>query len=293
MNFARQQTLPRLKALDRALRAATAHPEDAEAIHDARVAARRMIQCLRVFAPVFDAGAVRKLRKRLRKLLDRCAAVRNCDITLELLEQAGFTAKSGLVARIRKQRRAAARALTEHLERWRGRHLLRTWPQRLFAASDAEPPVPDFPALTQELFEQGRAAAADGATYEQMHRFRLLAKRYRYSLEIFQPCYDAAAIEGILKALRGIQERLGAMNDCVTALQLVEGHRGATRALERILARRTQAFRTHWRRHFSRRKLQAWTSIFSATAKPNPARQPPRKPAAGSHPPDAVMSAAS
>ena len=276
MSFAREQIMARLEVFTRALRRAADQPSDAEAIHALRVASRRFGQCLRTFEPILEAKAAKKIGARMRKLMDRCGEARNYDITLLLLHEAGIGDRSKLAGQIRARRREAEAKLVEHLIRWRHRNIVKSWPGRLFDGSD-EDFTPDLSTLTAELFERGRGAAAAESSYEEMHRFRLAAKRYRYTVEIFKPLHNAAAVDSVLSCMRELQDKLGAMNDCVTALDLVQGHGRATRAILQFLQVRERAFRTHWKRHFGKRRLNEWTSIFSATGKQNPAGPALRK----------------
>jgi CHAD domain-containing protein len=295
MSFAQKQTLARLEvfaqALDVAMTTQKAQEADNDAIHDLRVASRRFGQCLRIFEPLLDAGAAAKIRGKIRKLMDRCGAARNCDITLELLREAGIANRSKAVAQVQERRRDAELALIRHLKRWRHRDILESWSKRLFLSENQEF-VPDLKALTAELFARGTAAAATGSRYAEMHQFRLVAKRYRYTVEVFEPLYDKASVEALLREMRGLQDRLGAMNDCVTALELVHGHGQATRAIRRMLQTRERAFRSYWKRNFGNRRLNQWTSIFSAMAKQNPAAPASRRPPASSRRAVAKTSAA-
>ena len=144
--FARTQTVDRLKKLDAALRQAARHPEEDESVHDLRVAIRRFAQCLEVFQQFFDQRAAQKIRRRLRKLMDRCAAVRNCDVALELLRGSG-TEDPTLTASIAAVRAEAEHTLAASLKRWRHRSIRKTWPQRLEAHRRRGVWVPGHPPL--------------------------------------------------------------------------------------------------------------------------------------------------
>lgn len=289
MESAQALTLARLDVVADALEAASKHPEDAEAIHDLRVATRRFGQCLRVFEAAFDAHAIQTLRRRMKKWMKRCGEVRNCDITLELLRETGFGARSGVARQVRELRANAERRLEKSLAKTQRRDVRTKWTARLMQDGTAGAQPPDLAALTEELFQQGAIAAAPGTGYEAMHRFRLAAKRYRYTVELF----GGKAAEPVLDGMKALQDRLGAMNDCVTALELVKGHSRAERAIADLLQRRTGAFRRHWKREFGNRRLQEWTSIFSAMAKRNPAQPALRKRPARLRSVDERMSAAS
>ena len=124
-------------------------------------------------------------------------------------------------------------------------------------------------------------ASRKSTDHEQLHQFRLLAKRFRYTLELFQPIFGPELQTGV-KALRGLQDKLGAMNDCVTALILIADNPGAVSAIEKLLAERETACRTHWREHFDARQKAWWLDWLSRplnrTTDRKPLRKPPRKP---------------
>ncbi len=103
---------------------------DAGAIHDLRVSSRRLAQCLRVFGQFFPEKPVKKIRRNLKRLLDCAAEVRNRDIALELVAQAG--AGSGALSEtLRGERERQLRLLVAVLERWSRRHSFRKWRAQL------------------------------------------------------------------------------------------------------------------------------------------------------------------
>ena len=104
---------------------------DAEAIHDLRVAIRRLSRCLRVFARFYPARSWRPMRRRLSELMDACGGVRDRDIAIELLEKAGVPPASPLVRRLDQERRAADEELRRELRRWKAGGFRRQWSARL------------------------------------------------------------------------------------------------------------------------------------------------------------------
>ena len=281
--FVRAQTVTRLKKLDTELRRATKKPEDPTTIHDLRVAIRRFTQCLRTFEAFFEADQRKKIRLRLRKLVDRCGATRNCDIALDLVRQAGL-GDDALVAHLEAERCRAEKQLVRRLGGWRKREITRRWQKNLRMVStpadgwDLEQDAAQnarrvLPALAVALFTAGDSAAAAGATPQTIHQFRLQTKRFRYTVELFQPLYGDD-IERGLKALRGLQDKLGLINDCVSTLELVKGHRRAVIAIRKLLAQREIEFRLHWNRHFGRPARTRWITWLGRPAAagqdPNP-----------------------
>ena len=77
-----------------------------------------------------------------------------------------------------------------------------------------------LPRMAQRFFAEGRKATKKKAKTKALHQFRLEVKRFRYTLELFQPFYGKA-LEKRLASLRRAQQFLGAMNDCAVTRKLV------------------------------------------------------------------------
>ncbi len=109
----------------------TARTGDAEAIHDLRVSIRRLSRCLRVFAQYYPPRSWKPVRRRLSELMDACASVRDRDIAIGLLRQAGVPAASPLLRQLDVERRAAVQQLQLELRRWKTAAFSRQWRVRL------------------------------------------------------------------------------------------------------------------------------------------------------------------
>src|SRR6185295_457216 len=119
--FVELQTSERLKKLESELKNTFDLPEDPDAIHDLRVAIRRLNQTLRVFVAWLDARRVTKLRARLKKLMERCGAVRNCDIAMEVLKTAEWQDEA-LSQGLEKERTHTHKRLHKTLQKWHHRN---------------------------------------------------------------------------------------------------------------------------------------------------------------------------
>jgi CHAD domain-containing protein len=264
----RSQTAARLKRLDREVRKVARKPEDADRIHDLRVSIRRLMQEVEVFAEWFEAENVKTIRRHLRKLMNRCAAVRNCDVAVEVLRAAGCEGPK-LWADLKKQRRDAARELARKLEQWRSAGRVREWGRHLRVSRAASQETAGeaarrlLPTMTEKLFRGGREAAQANSTRLRLHRLRLQAKGVRYTLEIFEPVYGRKT-KPVLEALKGLQEKLGAINDCATTLEMIGRDRGAAASVRRLAGERELEFRTHWKAHFGPRERLRWKAVFDA-----------------------------
>jgi CHAD domain-containing protein len=259
--FAEAQLQVRLRILGAQLRRTHQHPSDAAAIHDLRVAIRRFSQGLRVFRKLLDKAHVRKMRRPLRKVMHLSGAARNCDIALEVLETAGAPAAQSLRQRVAERRSQAGREL---LDFFVARNLLaktKRWREWLRVRSEHAPTTaPATPRalvpLWRKFLQAGVAAAQPHSTPKTMHRFRLRAKRLRYTLEIF----GAASGPGWkrqIERIRALQEHLGAINDCVSTRDLVAQLGGrSSPALQRLLEHRIDVFRLYWHQHFEQGTME-------------------------------------
>jgi CHAD domain-containing protein len=269
--FARAQVKARLQVFLDAAAHAAKHPDEPEAVHDLRVSIRRLTQCLRTFRRLFHRGPLQKVRRRLHKLMRLCAAVRTCDVALELLAHAGITQGSS-TSRLAHARTEARQTLHKYIKKqrlhksshwklqWRaGPRSHREWDLKQTLESNLGRLLPD---MAVDFFGAGAMAAAAGHP-RQLHPFRLHTKHFRYTLEIFQEFY-ARDFSKAIDPLRGLQDRLGAINDCVATLSLLDGDRRARTAVTKLLRQREKDFHTYWEARFAPKSLVWWREWLSA-----------------------------
>lgn len=197
---------------------------DPDALHDFRVALRRLRGLLRAYRAPLGPRIPKRLRRRIAKVADATAAGRDADvmlawITAELkgLTRSERTGARWLAARIggRRDADAGARRLPGRFER-----LDRRLRKRLAAdARETEHPIgASFAGTTARLVTDAAVALA-GALREirspddaqAAHHGRLAGKRLRYLLE---PVADAAAgAPALIQRLRALQTLLGELNE--------------------------------------------------------------------------------
>ncbi len=248
--YARHETRVCLGHFKTNLRHAAKHPDDPDAVHDLRVSIRRLTQCFRIFR-----APVKKLRRRLHKIMEHCGAVRNCDIALELLAECGIP-ESLSVPKLKESREHAAQKLHRSLKKECRRHHRAAGAADRLSRNDWQIAT-RLPALAEDFFQTGDAAAAPDSSYQTLHRFRLRAKRFRYTLELFE-CFYGSEMATAAKALKGVQDRLGAINDCVTTIGLLDDDPSAVAAIQELLVVRTRAFQTYWRSRFTPQQRVWW-----------------------------------
>ncbi len=94
--------------------------------------------------------------------------------------------------------------------------------------STAETAAQLLPAQVARFFKTGRKAFASGSI-DDLHRFRIAAKQFRYSLEVFAPVYGAK-LNVRLASLKELQDLMGKFNDLATARELVKEERHSAEA---------------------------------------------------------------
>ena len=200
--------------------------EDIEALHQMRVATRRLRTTLRTHRSVLDRDWANTLREDLRPLAAALGEVRDLDVLiarveadLAKLDPADAEAAPGLCALLDQRRGEAREALLALLDAPGYGGLL----DRLLTAATAphvlEPDAPAGPTLTP-LVRQAwkRVRAAVRAHDDQLHDVRLHIKRLRYAADAVRPAVGAPAAD-LSKAAGRAQDVLGTWQDAVVAIE--------------------------------------------------------------------------
>jgi CHAD domain-containing protein len=103
----------------------------ADAIHDLRVVIRRLSRCLRLFGQFYPSRSWRKLRERLGTLMDAAGAVRDLDIAIALLAEAGVPRRAAAVLHLSAERRKRSAVFLTEVRRWKERGWPRDWRRKL------------------------------------------------------------------------------------------------------------------------------------------------------------------
>ncbi|HVI31833.1 CHAD domain-containing protein [Phenylobacterium sp.] len=212
---------------------------DPEAVHQLRVAVRRLRSALSTFAPVVRDDTSDSIRAELRWLAHACNDARDLDVFAQRMGDtargmdpppAGLPALQEAVQAARGRASAAAaeavasarfRTLMIDVTAWLetgawlsdpARAALRGTPARTFADEALE-------ARRRKLLKRGRDLKHADDTAR--HDTRLEAKKLRYTGEAFASLYPDKATGRFLRALKDLQEELGALNDLAVAEPLV------------------------------------------------------------------------
>ncbi|MEY4248483.1 MAG: hypothetical protein RJA87_116 [Pseudomonadota bacterium] len=211
---------------------------EVEALHQIRVALRRLRATLGLFKAVAADQAFIDMRDRLRSLSQTMGRARDLDVLIGRIETSDQPSARLLEALILDRGQAydeVNRVLASHAY---GQILLTVmawaetgdWRQsRWSQASLRDQPVLDFadPALERlrrKLKTDGKDLTNMPA--EAQHRVRIRAKNFRYGMELFASLYpnDPARRRHLIDAVKQVQDRLGLINDCAVAEALLRAH---------------------------------------------------------------------
>ena len=236
----------RLKRLE-----AAALSGDVEAVHDMRVAIRRLRAALRIGRPHLRRKALRRLRGGLRAAAQVLGTVRDLDVILANAEgyrsRSGATGESlgGWMALLEAERLEARQALHAFLAGKRYTRLLGDLDAFLgdparYAASGAGPaggagahPDPGssprvrdvLPAALWGQFAAVRAyEAVEVPSLRALHALRIEIKRYRYLLEFFQGVLGVVSVRPLLELAVRAQDHLGRLHDADVASQRLRAY---------------------------------------------------------------------
>ena len=263
---------------------------DAEALHDFRVAIRRLRVAVRAY-PGLHESIPRKQRRRLRKVARATNPGREAEVQLawfrdhsQAFTPAERRALAPLRARLRGRRRRVIAETRGGLEE-RFEKLERKLRRRLTALrSDAGAHEAPFRAVaaatlvqhTTDLARRLKGAATSAAPAE-LHATRIAAKRLRYLLEPVQSGLPNGT--ALVQRLRDLQDLFGALTDA-HELDLVLREAGAAAApaaslLQTEVASLLGKLRDQWSESGSDLERQ----IGAVARRLQPAKTAPRAPA--------------
>lgn len=203
-------------------------PADTEALHDFRVALRRLRSCLRSYRPYLEESLPKKLRRRLRDLAASTGPGRDTEVQIEWLRgrsrHLGSYHRAGLawmIGRLEERMRAANEEMSDRLPKEFPRieeglrERLSTYHTEVHLDAGGHP-SPDLAEVTASILRSQAAeleshlARVDGPEDEhEAHEARISAKRLRYLLEPFDQPETAA----LVKRMKKLQDLLGELHD--------------------------------------------------------------------------------
>jgi CHAD domain-containing protein len=211
------------------LRGAVLDSDDIEAVHDMRVATRRLRSALRDFSPVLRKSPLKSVSKDLKKLADSLGAARDLDVAIVALEKLQTkaeyeTVKAGIQKLIDERREKRAKTQLDLMQTLTVSAIEDL--QKRFYAAVEKSARPKKRSKTISFTNAGRDAVFESlqefcnlsaslyAPYQikKLHKLRISAKRLRYAIELFTACWGKN-IEPFAEEIAEMQSYLGEVHD--------------------------------------------------------------------------------
>ena len=207
------------------------------AVHDLRVASRRLLSMIALLDDAAPVPGLVRLRRSIRRRLKDLGAMRDVQVQMGLVETLlpGFPQLAAFHAALDRRERRLAKRARERLGEWS----LKTFLRRTDGVLDAliagfDPEVDSRVGLRiQSAVEDAHRRVVvvrecvDRRRPETIHRVRLAFKKFRYMAEIVAPARRDWTPER-LEAMRGFQDRMGAIQDAGALLDAMAAYRRRT-----------------------------------------------------------------
>ena len=253
---------------------------DPEAVHQARVASRKLRSHLRTFGPLLDPDWSDPLRSELGWLALGLGEVRDKEVLLERLRERAKSLPANdlrlavaLLHLLEVEIESLRKKLMTDLDSPRYIDLL----ERLVAAAHAPTTLPDADKPASEVLpllatgpwrrlRSGVRSLPDVPADADLHRIRILAKRARYAAEAVAPVVGSGATNFARNAAK-LQTILGEHQDSVTAQAWLRGTRiggrrafvaGELIAMEHVAAEEARKKWPKVWKSLDRRSLRDW-----------------------------------
>lgn len=201
---------------------------DPEAIHDMRVALRRLQAALRLFKVCYPPKRLRRYRRQLRTLLQALGAVRDQDVIIGALalhaEASAGPVKEGL-ARVMTQRRTAQQQerakslrLLDKLQKGNFSQSLLSFVRgargfkRVASQRQFGPEVVGIAAKALSSWNGRRREVQAQGDSETLHQMRIAIKHLRYTMELCRLA-NGHQYQGCVERLAEMQRVLGDIHD--------------------------------------------------------------------------------
>lgn len=213
-----------------------ARPEDDEALHDFRVALRRLRSTLRLYRPEIGTKVPARLRRRLKKLTRATNAARDAEVQRDWLRKARLRlGPADRPGRLWWEARLAARA-AQGYEQVRARTLaafhaiaprIEAALQAIAAAETEFDEAGGFARVTGERLQASAATLREAlgriravSDTAEIHAARIAGKRLRYLLEPVAPALRSGP--AAVREMKRFQDEFGLLNDAFVRMVEIE-----------------------------------------------------------------------
>jgi len=200
-----------------------------KAVHQLHVAIRRLQTAFLLFEPIAEGRRHRRLMREVHRLNRLIGRVRDCDIVIELLANAGCYLEPLQDRRDRAYRRFVAEFQRRRVPDWIMKLLRWVTIGKWRQCAGAKAPLSSFLEWRLDAWWAGFSddvPPLKAMTRKERHRFRIRVKRLRYALEFSRGLHPDRKHErkAFSEVLEALQLKLGVLNDRWT-MQRIQPYR--------------------------------------------------------------------
>ena len=195
-----------------------------EAVHDFRVAARRLLSCLDLLRALIQDPRIQKIRRTLKDQLDNLDDLRDVQVLLadisEMIHE--ISALHPFQEYLQHKEKKLLRAARKEIKSLKIADLstrIRKLNKALETFTQTEPDTGLFSAVDEAYaVVKQRYALIDPIQPATIHRLRIAFKKFRYMIEIIYPTLENPPAD-YLKRMHNYQAAMGDIQDMEVALQ--------------------------------------------------------------------------
>jgi CHAD domain-containing protein len=217
-----------------ALEERAAGGQDMDAVHDMRVASRRLREALRLLEPFFPPKRYQTVFRSVRVITRTLGPVRDSDVFIDAfrglirwLPEGGRKAVAFFIGYRLGRRRAELATMRRSLSKLDLAQGRKSFERFASAPKHTKASARRLGDLAHEAVEQRLAtvygylpAALSEDNIEAQHAMRIAVKQLRYAVEVFAPCYGEE-FERLHATLTEMQDVLGDLHDLHVFLDLL------------------------------------------------------------------------
>jgi inorganic triphosphatase YgiF len=198
---------------------------DPDALHQARVAMRRLRTGFSLFRPAVRQGSVEPLRRELRDFIKPFGEARNLDVFLDTYgDELGWRDRRKLKSARTDAYDQVIDALTGQRCRWMFLDLVEWTASQDWRKNMSSEPIGAFSARQLDAAwkkVRRRASKVGDLKEQQLHRLRIDIKKLRYTVEFLAPLYRKKHVRKFSSSLEAMQDCLGLIHDDMVSRQIV------------------------------------------------------------------------
>jgi CHAD domain-containing protein len=223
--------------------------EDVERLHDMRVGSRRLRETFQLFGMFYRPSKLKKILKQLKTLTRILGLPREMDVNLDLLQE--FKCESDpqvpiahehLLETFERRQAKVRRRMDRAFDALNLKKLRAEWinfaqtsmlapkPQSILGGIQREFESEAYLKQTTAILKQKaipiqayRAGPLQSESDESLHRLRIVLKKFRYALEIYDPLFGHR-FEKAIQSTKELQEVLGKIHDYSVLIQQLQSH---------------------------------------------------------------------